>query len=405
MDDPTGHAVLPKPKGRVRGGCPAVDQLVPPRPRPQQSSIRRLVGRPGGSQVSWRSPACVAIPNLGYHAKLTAGGKTQRDMWRSIKRSSLVSSPPQGRYTAGSPARRSAVGSGWHGTVAVVGSGRPATSWTYALPCGRKPIRPTALRTPSRLEGLMALYGILASCFAAVLMGYSSPGGSAVTEMRAVVWPVYLVADESGSMEKAVPEMNEGLRTLLDTLQADPMKAAKARFCVIGFDHEVRCHLALSDLRHVEEMPTLSARGTTAYSRVFSDLRRRIDTDVSKLRAENYGVNRPVVFFLSDGVPNEGDPWKDALEGLKDPSFTRHPNILTFGLGDADPTILIQVATATHYAFVADAKGADTGRAITEFFNALTRSMENSTQAMGSGKAELQIQKPEGFTLAVDLVG
>jgi hypothetical protein len=50
------------------------------------------------------------------------------------------------------------------------------------------------------------------------------------------------------------------------------------------------------------------------------------------------------------------------------------------------------------------ARGMDTGVAVSEFVTSLTQSVISSGNAVASGSAELQFDKPEGFTLAVDLI-
>lgn len=223
-------------------------------------------------------------------------------------------------------------------------------------------------------------------------------------EPRAKVLPIYFVADESGSMANLVGELNDGLRSLLDAMWRESMAAAKIRFCVIGFDHEVRCYLEMSDLREVEGMPTLGCYGGTSYAAPFVELRRRIPEDVARLKAENYEVHRPAVFFLSDGQPLDDGDWERALADLSDPGFREKPNILAFGIGEADPAVIRSVATSPRYAFAA-AQGVNTGNAITEFSKALTRSIVASGQGLAAGAAELQVEKPEGFiSLAMDTV-
>ena len=218
------------------------------------------------------------------------------------------------------------------------------------------------------------------------------------------VLPIYFVADESGSMAGNVVELNDGLVTLLDAMQGETMAAAKIRFCVIGFDNDVRCYLEPSDLREVETMPELGAYGGTSYAVVFRELRRRIPDDVARLKAEGYEVHRPAVFFLSDGEPNPGDGWEDAHSGLTDGAFREWPNILAFGVGDADREVIKRVATASQYAF-ATARGVDTGTAISEFSKALSRSVVASGHGLAAGGAQLQVEKPEGFiSLEVDTV-
>ncbi len=223
-----------------------------------------------------------------------------------------------------------------------------------------------------------------------------------VDEPRGKVLPVYFVADESGSMAPNVADLNEGLISLLDAMQDDSMAASKIRFCVVGFNDTARCYLEPSDLRDVEDMPMLGSSGSTSYAAAFRELRGRIPEDVARLKGEGYDVHRPAVFFLSDGAPNRGDGWKRALGDLTAEEFRERPNLLAFGIGRADPEVIRRVATAPEYGFVT-AQGVDTGTAIAEFSQALTRSVVASGGSLGAGDALLQVEKPEGFiSLAVD---
>jgi uncharacterized protein YegL len=218
------------------------------------------------------------------------------------------------------------------------------------------------------------------------------------------VLPIYFVADESGSMANDIVELNAGLVSLLDTLQGESMAAAKVRFCIIGFSGDARCYLEPADMRYVEEMPQLSARGMTSYGAAFRELLSRIPRDVEKLKAEGYLVNRPAVFMLTDGAPNAGDGWESVHADLVSDGFRQRPNILAFGIGRANAEIIRRVATKPEYAYIA-AAGVDTGPAIAEFIKALTQSVVSSGQALASGQAELPVEKPKDFiSLAVDTV-
>lgn len=218
------------------------------------------------------------------------------------------------------------------------------------------------------------------------------------------VLPIYFVADESGSMSADIGELNHGLVSLLDALQGEAMAAAKVRFCVLGFADDARCYLEPSDLRDLESMPTLSARGSTSYAAAFRALCDRIPQDVSNLKSQGFMVNRPAVFMLTDGAPNSGDGWESPYSDLTGESFAQRPNVLAFGIGNADASVIKQVATKDEYAFIA-ASGVDTGKAIAEFIKALTQSVISSGQALASGQAALPVEKPEGFiSLAVDTV-
>ncbi len=205
-------------------------------------------------------------------------------------------------------------------------------------------------------------------------------------------------------MANDIGDLNVGLTSLLDALQGEAMAAAKVRFCVIGFSDDAVCHLEPSDLRDIEDMPTLAARGMTSYRAAFDALYRRIPTDVDRLKSQGYMVNRPAVFMLTDGAPNPGDGWERPYADLTEASFGPRPNILAFGIGAADASVIKAVATSDEYAFIT-ASGVDTGRAIAEFIKALTQSVISSGQALASGQAALPVEKPEGFiSLAVDTV-
>lgn len=221
-------------------------------------------------------------------------------------------------------------------------------------------------------------------------------------EPQGTVLPVYFVADESGSMAPNISELNQGLLSLQDALQKESFAAAKVRFAIIGFAEDARTYLQPADLRMLEGMPTLQARGTTSFKAAFDELNNRLSADVPALKTQGFAVNRPAVFFLTDGTPTEPEgAWHSARQNLLSQPY--RPNILAFGIGDADAETIKQVATNERYAFIA-AKGQDTGHAITEFITSLTQSVISSGQALTDGSAELQMEKPEGFSLAVDIL-
>lgn len=220
-------------------------------------------------------------------------------------------------------------------------------------------------------------------------------------EPRGTVLPVYFVADESGSMTPNISELNDGLTSLQDALQKESFAASKIRFSVIGFSDSAFTHLELADLRTLEVMPTLQAAGMTSYAAAFDQLTYRLSIDVPTLKGDGFMVNRPAVFFLTDGQPNAGEDWRASRSNLLAQSF--RPNILAFGIGDADAATIKELATKDEFAMVA-ARGHDTGAAIATFMASLTHSMVNSGQALASAQSELVIERPEGFSLAVDIL-
>lgn len=224
-----------------------------------------------------------------------------------------------------------------------------------------------------------------------------------MADNRGHLLPVYVLADESGSMTRHAAELNSGLASLCAALRSEPMIAAKVRLSVIGFSDGVAVRLSLADLRSTEILPELQIGGTTNYEAAFEDLLTRIPADVEALKKDGYLVHRPAVFFLSDGQPNPGN-WPDPHARLTDKTTTpAAPNIIACGVGQVDPTTILEVATHDDFAFVA-VKAADIGASIAKFFVALTSSVIHSGQSLRSASPELVIEKPDGFHMAIDVV-
>jgi uncharacterized protein YegL len=211
--------------------------------------------------------------------------------------------------------------------------------------------------------------------------------------------PFYLVCDESGSMADEIGVLNAAVGELRDEIGSNPVVADKTRFCLIGFSNQAEILLELTDLSTVASVPGLQANGGTNYAVAFETLREAITQDVERLKKEGHQVYRPAVFFLSDGMPNGNTPWHEAFKGLTDPSWNARPNILAFGIGEADESVIRQVGTQR--AFMVD-KSLTPAQALAEFAKSLIRSMLNSGEQSGSDPREgATLVMPEqvpGFT-------
>src|SRR5512142_2803368 len=174
-----------------------------------------------------------------------------------------------------------------------------------------------------------------------------------MADVRGQLLPIYVLADESGSMEDLVGELNAGLASLHAALLAEPMAAAKVRFSIIGFSDTAVLRMHLSDLRRETRLPELQCRNRTGYGAAFGMLERQIPADVRRLQADGYAVYRPAVFFLSDGQPTDATPWQPIRERLVDRDRTLGaPNIIACGIGQAEARTILEVATHPEYAFV-----------------------------------------------------
>lgn len=218
--------------------------------------------------------------------------------------------------------------------------------------------------------------------------------------------PFYLVADQSGSMESDVEFLTGGLQELVDEARSNSLAYSKIRLTVLGFGSTVTAHLELADLRTVERMPVLQATEEyTRYDLAFQDLRVRIERDVDHIKAGNNSALRPAVFFLTDGKPNPPEqPWREALDTLREEQFRRRPNIVAFGIREADPGIIREIATRPDWAFVArERQAASTADALRSFIQTFAHTVVSTGANLASGRAELPVSAPRGF-MALDTI-
>jgi uncharacterized protein YegL len=221
------------------------------------------------------------------------------------------------------------------------------------------------------------------------------PAGTVVGQ----VLPMYFVGDESHSMAGApMDAVNQGLVELRDEVAKHPLIGKKVRFGIITFADTAQTRLELSELSEHLLLPELAPRGRgTSYASAFEALRNTIPADVALLKTSGYQVHRPSVFFLSDGLPTEKEEtWQSRLAELKDPGFKERPNILAFGVGDADPKVIQQLATSARYAFMM-LDGVSTAGAISEFAASMLNSMVSSAERLDRGERTIEFEKPEGF--------
>ena len=210
------------------------------------------------------------------------------------------------------------------------------------------------------------------------------------------ILPFYVVCDESGSMSADIGDLNDALSELHQEISTNPTISDKTRFALIGFSTEANELQELVDLGDIDKLPALQASGLTSFGNVFETLHRAIERDVPALKAEGHEVFRPVVFFLSDGVPTDTG-WEQTHQGLLASKF--RPHIIAFGIGVADRAVIAQVATFK--AFMQREDKVSAAVALKEFAASLTRSIVRSVSgatADGQGMSLLVDDHVPGFT-------
>ena len=127
--------------------------------------------------------------------------------------------------------------------------------------------------------------------------------------------PVYIVLDVSGSMTgEPIEAVKNGLKTMISALRQDPYALETAYISVITFNHNAEQVVPLTELAMFQE-PEITASGTTSVGEALSLLSDKITLEVKKTSAEQKGDWKPLVFFMTDGLPT--DDWKAGLQKFK----------------------------------------------------------------------------------------
>jgi uncharacterized protein YegL len=149
---------------------------------------------------------------------------------------------------------------------------------------------------------------------------------------------VYLIIDTSESMrvDNAITAVNEGLAALRNSIIGDRLAEATLWLAVYAFDDTVRRIVppegqeeglvSIFDF----EPPPLDAAGTTCLSKALGRICEDIQKNYRPPQTGAIGVKgdyQPIVYLLTDGEPNEGDPWKDVTKRILN---LRQPNILRY---------------------------------------------------------------------------
>ena len=160
---------------------------------------------------------------------------------------------------------------------------------------------------------------------------------------RRPLLPIYFLLDESGSMDAngGIDGTNRGLPELHATIAGDPLVADKCRIGLITFSDTAEELLPLSNLSDVQAMPGCTATGLSNYGEAFNLLRVVIARDITNLKSQGLSVFRPVVFFISDGVPS--DDWEAAHLALMDKTNPWSPSIYSYGCMGANKNIIEKI--------------------------------------------------------------
>lgn len=193
--------------------------------------------------------------------------------------------------------------------------------------------------------------------------------------------PVYLLLDTSGSMHgEPIEQVKNGVQTLVAALRQDPHALETAYLSVITFDSQAKQIVPLTDLASFQ-MPNIKASGSTALGDALSlaaDCRQR---EVVKTTTEVRGDWKPMVFLMSDGVPDSG--WERGLTRFRQEKWGV---VVGCAVGqNGDTQVLSQVAGAESVVML---ETTDPG-SISAFFKWVSASISVGSQKVETGQKEV----------------
>jgi len=158
------------------------------------------------------------------------------------------------------------------------------------------------------------------------------------------VFPFYIVCDEGSSMtDDAIAAVNVGIGELFREIYGDPVVDAKAQVSIIMFSDQANVLLPLTQLSLITQIPgCLRSDNPSSYTSIFRHLKSQIEMDIALLRSQGFVVQRPWIFFMTIGIPVVED-WRYFLKQLTNVNY--QPNIVTFGLPGANPSVIKEVST------------------------------------------------------------
>ncbi|ELP68009.1 hypothetical protein ACKI1I_43390 [Streptomyces turgidiscabies] len=212
---------------------------------------------------------------------------------------------------------------------------------------------------------------------------------------------IYLVLDESldrGSLD----ELNRGLASLHSALSGAPGVSAALRLCVLGMAAATELRLPLDTVLPSTRTPILTGRPGLSYTHAFRTLQALLRQDVALVKTQRTQVLRPIVFFLTGGVPDEGTGWRTAYAELVDQGGSSvAPHLIALGLGGAEASTVRTLATRPEFGFMA-APHQDAASAAHSVAAFLRDTIVGYGQRLGAGDPQFALAAPDGFRAAED---
>lgn len=137
--------------------------------------------------------------------------------------------------------------------------------------------------------------------------------------------------------------LNEGLRTLKDTLASDSLASKRAEIAIVTFGGVVTIVQDFITVEHFQA-PVLQASGSTPMGQAIMKGLELVAQRKAIYRANGVSYYRPWIFLITDGGPDPNDPWQAAAVQVKQGEASKSFAFFSVGVEGANLGILSQIA-------------------------------------------------------------
>lgn len=153
--------------------------------------------------------------------------------------------------------------------------------------------------------------------------------------------PCVLLLDVSGSMAgQPISELNEGLRTFRNELQADSLAMKRVEIEIVTFG-PVRSEVSFQSAASFTP-PTLNAQGNTPMGEAILYGLDRVQQRKADYRGHGISYYRPWVFLITDGAPT--DTWDQAAQAVRMGEAAKAFAFFAIGVRGANMEILRHIS-------------------------------------------------------------
>lgn len=143
--------------------------------------------------------------------------------------------------------------------------------------------------------------------------------------------PIYFLVDVSESMVGTpIEQVQEGMRTIIQTLRVDPYALETVFVSIIAFAGKAKILSPLTELYKFYP-PTFHIGGGTSLGAGLETLMNDIDSSIQKTTLEQKGDWKPIIFLFTDGNPT--DNYNAAFRRWND-KYRKHCNLVAISIGD-----------------------------------------------------------------------